>query len=139
MNLLDYALVLDSSGKEAFDANGNSVTTVEFSVKGVTLKCQNIEHELSGVGTLIIGTEVLCWSNEDTKKGFTLEYPLIAIHAISREPKPCVYLQITDKDNEEVLREINLIPADNSEVEEIFMALSKCSALHPDPSGSDSE
>jgi nucleotide-sensitive chloride channel 1A len=87
-----------------------------------------------------------------------LGYPQIVMHAISRDPKPCIYLQLED-DNEgdfigaadgaqalateadeeeeeeegEVNPEIRIVPSDPASVEEIFKALCECAALNPDP------
>ncbi|KAF8604215.1 hypothetical protein BDV93DRAFT_575781 [Ceratobasidium sp. AG-I] len=79
--------------------------------------------------------------------GFTIEYPRITLHAVSRgEGGPSVYCQLDESDpsgatnggeenEEEVteMREMKIIPSDPASVEPIFEALSQCAALHPDP------
>ncbi|OQR75458.1 methylosome subunit pICln-like [Tropilaelaps mercedesae] len=46
-------------------------------------------------GTLLISESRLCWSGEGGT-GFSLEYPAIQLHAVSRDPslapRPCLYL-----------------------------------------------
>lgn len=48
-------------------------------------------------GTLYISEGRLCWSGE-SGTGFSLEYPAIQLHAISRDPsvapRPCLYLLV---------------------------------------------
>ena len=84
------------------------------------------------------------------------------IHAISRDPKPCIYLQLDDdsegdfigaadgaqalaeeaeeeEEAEEVTPELRIVPSDPSVVEEIFRVLCECAALNPDPQGEDDE
>ncbi|XP_022648295.1 methylosome subunit pICln-like isoform X2 [Varroa jacobsoni] len=50
-----------------------------------------------GKGTLYISEGRLCWSGE-SGTGFSLEYPAIQLHAISRDPsvapRPCLYLLV---------------------------------------------
>ena len=87
-----------------------------------------------------------------------LSYPQIVMHAISRDPKPCIYLQLDDDNEggfigaadgaqalaseaddveeekkEEVNPEVRIVPSDPSIVEEMFKALCECAALNPDP------
>ncbi|KAF8753290.1 volume decrease after cellular swelling [Rhizoctonia solani] len=79
--------------------------------------------------------------------GFTIEYPRITLHAVSRgESGPSVYCQLDESaeglcapggDEEQVdseMREMKIIPSNpESVIEPIFEALSQCAALHPDP------
>ncbi|KAF8674177.1 volume decrease after cellular swelling [Rhizoctonia solani] len=78
--------------------------------------------------------------------GFTIEYPRITLHAVSRgESGPSVYCQLDESaegpgapggDEEQVdseMREMKIIPSNPESVEPIFEALSQCAALHPDP------
>lgn len=92
------------------------------------------------------------------RTSLALSYPQIVMHAISREPKPCIYLQLDDdkeggfigaadgaqalaaeadnekeEEEEEVNPEIRIIPSDPLSVEEMFKALCECAALNPDP------
>ncbi|CAB0039925.1 unnamed protein product [Trichogramma brassicae] len=54
-----------------------------------------------GKGTLYITENVLSWVNTDTRQGFSLEYPHISIHAISRDerahPRQCLYIMVDAK------------------------------------------
>ncbi|KAG8763652.1 hypothetical protein FRC11_014629 [Ceratobasidium sp. 423] len=78
--------------------------------------------------------------------GFTVEYPRITLHAVSRgESGPSVYCQLdeslngpgalgADEEQEDSeMREMKIIPSNPESVEPIFEALSQCAALHPDP------
>lgn len=44
---------------------------------------------------------VLSWVNSDTRQGFSLEYPHISLHAISRDeqahPRQCLYVMVDAK------------------------------------------
>lgn len=79
--------------------------------------------------------------------GFSIEYPRITLHAVSRgESGPSVYCQLDesdpngptngaegDEDEDTEMREMKIIPSDPTSVDPIFEALSQCAALHPDP------
>ncbi|GJJ08549.1 hypothetical protein Clacol_002767 [Clathrus columnatus] len=77
-----------------------------------------------------------------TGRGIQVEYPTITLHAVARgDSVPKVYCQLSEKevqsDNEgdeqdDGMRELNLIPTEPSSVEAIFEALSTCAAMHPD-------
>ncbi|KAJ3307832.1 hypothetical protein HDU76_004332 [Blyttiomyces sp. JEL0837] len=104
--------------------------------------------------------------NTTTSTAYTIDYPSIVIHAISRgnsnEP-PCIYCQldsnavvdergvnggngdeVTEKggdgdeeeeeeeDDGDVAYEMRIIPDDGGALDDIFLALSECAALHPD-------
>ncbi|CAL1293673.1 unnamed protein product [Larinioides sclopetarius] len=53
--------------------------------------------ECLGKGTLYISESVLCWLSSDGD-GFSLKYPSIYIHAVSKDlnnfPHPCIYLMV---------------------------------------------
>ncbi|PFX20774.1 Methylosome subunit pICln [Stylophora pistillata] len=63
----------------------------------------------------------LSWCDPASGKGFSLEYPSISLHAISRDtsqfPQECIYCMMDS-------------PLD---VDPMFKALSDCQVLHPDP------
>ncbi|XP_008203737.1 methylosome subunit pICln [Nasonia vitripennis] len=54
-----------------------------------------------GKGTLYITESLLSWVNNDTRQGFSLEYPHISLHAISRDeqvhPRQCLYVMVDAK------------------------------------------
>ncbi|KAK7454486.1 hypothetical protein VKT23_011241 [Stygiomarasmius scandens] len=110
---------------------------------------QNLPDE---AGTLYIIDTVLVFFTA-SGHGFQLEYPSITLHAISRDP-PSIYCQLLSEEqpavqhqNEEdengnenqdqAMRELNIIPADPSALESIFESLSYCASLHPDPPSSE--
>ncbi|XP_072750189.1 methylosome subunit pICln [Anoplolepis gracilipes] len=47
-----------------------------------------------GKGTFYVTESVLSWMDNDTQQGFSLEYPHISLHAISRELRPRQYLYV---------------------------------------------
>ncbi|CAE6461665.1 unnamed protein product [Rhizoctonia solani] len=83
--------------------------------------------------------------------GFTVEYPRITLHAVSRgETGPSVYCQLDesangpgapggDEEQDSEMREMKIIPSNAESVEPIFEALSQCAALHPDPNDGDDD
>uniref|UniRef100_A0A8C5ACW8 Methylosome subunit pICln n=1 Tax=Gadus morhua TaxID=8049 RepID=A0A8C5ACW8_GADMO len=79
-----------------------------------------------GCGTLYVAETRLSWF-DGTGMGFSLEYPTIGLHAISRDlgtyPQEHLYVMVNAKLN----------------VEPMFSAMCECQALHPDPDDEDSE
>jgi nucleotide-sensitive chloride channel 1A len=112
-----------------------------------------------GKGTIYIAESRLSWVS-DGGDGFSLEYPSISIHAVSRDlsayPQECVYLMLDTKleesddgqrdgnsdedsdDEEKNFTEVRFIPEDKSVLDALFHSMSDCQALHPDPNDSDS-
>jgi len=117
-----------------------------------------------GMGTLYISESRVSWVGI-TSKGFSLEYPHIAVHAISKDltqfHQECLYLMIDVRlmdsdstpasssagsdmeDNEEEseggMTEIRFVPDDKASLLRLFEAMNECSALHPDEDASDPE
>ncbi|KAK1785162.1 hypothetical protein P4O66_018574, partial [Electrophorus voltai] len=100
--------------------------------------------------------------------GFSLEYPSISLHAISRDPSAYpqehLYVMVNkklddeneaemqerapddegedegDDDSEDgVITEIRFVPSDKAALEPMFSAMCECQALHPDPEDADSD
>ncbi|CAH1397391.1 unnamed protein product [Nezara viridula] len=110
-----------------------------------------------GKGTLYIAESHLSWVNSGSGQGFSLEYPHISIHAVSRDRRvysdDCLYLMIDtdidfagrnqnndqDVNEEESLTELRFVPEDKSCLDAMFSAMSDCQALHPDSQESHSE
>ncbi|XP_077307496.1 methylosome subunit pICln [Lithobates pipiens] len=116
--------------------------------------------EKLGRGTLYIAESRLSWLNA-SGLGFSLEYPSISLHAISRDtaayPEEHLYVMVNaklgddketeaemkdadseedceDSDDEEgPITEIRFIPEDKTDLGEMFSAMCDCQALHPDP------
>lgn len=101
-----------------------------------------------GKGTLYIAESRVSWVGQDSS-GFSLEYPSVALHALSRDlqafPEECLYLMIdgdlgeeeepneNGEDEERPASEIRFVPEDKSHLEAMYRAMSECQALHPDP------
>ncbi|XP_043604713.1 methylosome subunit pICln isoform X2 [Bombus pyrosoma] len=111
-----------------------------------------------GKGTLYITESLLSWVNYDTQQGFSLEYPHISLHAISRDeqahPRQCLYIMVDAKvdlpasdsgsDNEfedadTPITEMRFAPDNTNNLETMFQAMNQCQALHPDPQDSFSD
>jgi len=117
-----------------------------------------------GMGTLYISEARVSWVGIQSK-GFSLEYPHIALHAVSRDltqfHSECLYLMIDVRlmdqegtptsssagsdmeDNEEEseggMTEIRFVPDDKNVLPELFRAMNECASLHPDTDDSEAE
>ncbi|XP_047660900.1 methylosome subunit pICln-like isoform X5 [Tachysurus fulvidraco] len=121
-----------------------------------------------GAGTLCVAESRVSWV-DGSGVGFSLDYPSISLHAISRDlsayPAEHLYVQVNSKREEDskddevkakeeadgsgnddeddddlstgAFTEIRFVP--NDKVENMFVAMSECQALHPDPDDSDSD
>ncbi|KAH9481731.1 Methylosome subunit pICln [Psilocybe cubensis] len=96
-------------------------------------------------GTLYVLTSVLAFMGANGT-GFSIEYPVITLHAVSRgESGPSIYCQLDESfgtDNAEApadddavtdMRELTIVPQNAQSLEPIFESLSLCASLHPDP------
>ncbi|XP_018591677.1 methylosome subunit pICln isoform X3 [Scleropages formosus] len=119
-----------------------------------------------GTGTLYVAESRLSWVNS-AGMGFSLEYPSIGLHAISRDPSAYpqehLYVMVNarlkesemeaekeseddgdecdseEDDDSEAITEIRFVPSDKSALEPMFAAMCDCQALHPDPEDTDSD
>ncbi|KAK6632257.1 hypothetical protein RUM44_007298 [Polyplax serrata] len=111
-----------------------------------------------GKGTLYIAESQLSWCS-DSGNGFSLEYPHISLHAISRDitafPRECIFMMLdtdfngerennSSGDDDEQLdeplsTEMRLVPDDKGMLDAMFNALNICQTLHPDPEDSVSD
>ncbi|XP_006628167.2 methylosome subunit pICln [Lepisosteus oculatus] len=121
-----------------------------------------------GSGTLYVAENRLSWFDV-SGKGFSLEYPSISLHAISRDlsayPQEHLYVMVNAKlsdeevtesqmeekaaegededdesdDDSDPITEIRFVPSDKMALEPMFSAMCECQALHPDPEDSDSD
>uniref|UniRef100_A0AAZ1Y314 Methylosome subunit pICln n=1 Tax=Oreochromis aureus TaxID=47969 RepID=A0AAZ1Y314_OREAU len=77
-----------------------------------------------GCGTLYVAETRLSWF-DSSGLGFSLEYPSIGLHALSRDvsayPQEHLYVMVNGKLN----------------MESMFSAMCECQALHPDPEDDD--
>lgn len=113
-----------------------------------------INQRSLGSGTLIIAESRVSWAKSGEDKWLSLEYPHIAIHAVSRDlahfGHPCLYLMIdvklepddvsngeadSDSEDEEdsAMTELRFVPTDHSSLDLMYKALNDCQVLHPDP------
>lgn len=113
-----------------------------------------------GTGTLYIAESRLSWL-DGSGLGFSLEYPTISLHAVSRDlnayPREHLYVMVNAKfgeeskesvadeeeedsdDDIEPIAEFRFVPSDKSALEAMFIAMCECQALHPDPEDEDSD
>uniref|UniRef100_A0A2K6CNB8 Methylosome subunit pICln n=1 Tax=Macaca nemestrina TaxID=9545 RepID=A0A2K6CNB8_MACNE len=113
-----------------------------------------------GTGTLYIAESRLSWL-DGSGLGFSLEYPTISLHALSRDRSDCLgehlYVMVNAKfeeeskepvadeeeedsdDDVEPITEFRFVPSDKSALEAMFTAMCECQALHPDPEDEDSD
>uniref|UniRef100_A0A8C3R8S4 Methylosome subunit pICln n=2 Tax=Passeriformes TaxID=9126 RepID=A0A8C3R8S4_9PASS len=114
-----------------------------------------------GTGTLYIAESRLSWL-ENSGVGFSLDYPTISLHAVSRDlsafPRDHLYVMVNAKfeeetkeapmteggeddsdDDVEPIAEFRFVPGDKSALEAMFSAMCECQALHPDPDDEDSD
>merc|ERR1712079_508677 len=146
------------------------VTSLGPPEEGVRLKVDNvatfINRKQLGMGALYISEARVSWVGIQGQ-GFSLEYPHIALHAVSRDltqfHQECLYLMIDvrlvdeegtpmstpntsgDDDSEDEMEsdggmtEIRFVPDDATSLDTMFAAMSECQQLHPDTDDSDSE
>merc|ERR1712003_252465 len=140
------------------------VTSLGPPEEGVRLRVDNvatfINRKQLGMGSLFISEARCSWVGIQGQ-GFSLEYPHIALHAVSRDltqfHQECLYLMIdvrlvdetgtpmstptssdagSDSDNEEDsdggMTEIRFVPDDKTQLDRMFAVMSECQALHPD-------
>lgn len=121
-----------------------------------------------GTGTLYVAESCLSWFDA-SGMGFSLEYPSISLHAVSRDhsayPQEHLYVMVNkklddetvemkerapddegeeeqeddDDDEDDVITELRFVPSDQAALESMFSAMCDCQALHPDPEDANSE
>lgn len=147
------------------------VTTFAPPVEGVIHQQPStrvfVDQQEIGTGTLYITESSLLWGGGSSAEGSTtapaisLQYRRISLHAVQREPTPCLYIMLDyvlrlpelentgAGDSEEMdenfdaeespLTELRFIPADEESVSTMFQAMTHCQILHPDPQDDDSD
>ncbi|XP_055030788.1 methylosome subunit pICln isoform X1 [Misgurnus anguillicaudatus] len=121
-----------------------------------------------GSGTLFVAEAHLSWF-DGSGMGFSLEYPSISLHAISRDPgafpEEHLYVMVNAKlddegeqemedkapddagedesdsgsEGSETITEIRFVPSDKAALESMFSAMCDCQALHPDPEDAETD
>ncbi|XP_052107118.1 methylosome subunit pICln-like isoform X5 [Mytilus californianus] len=128
--------------------------------EGIRKKQENtsafVGEKALGKGTLFIAESCLSWqSSEHEGQGFSLQYPGISIHAVSRDltafPHECLYLMVEgdltddanredeESDDEDIdpSTEMRFVPDDKTVLDQLYKAMSDCQILHPDEDDSD--
>uniref|UniRef100_A0A452FNG7 Methylosome subunit pICln n=1 Tax=Capra hircus TaxID=9925 RepID=A0A452FNG7_CAPHI len=102
-----------------------------------------------GTGTLYIAESRLSWL-DGSGLGFSLEYPTISLHAVSRDlnayPREHLYVMVNAKFGASFGSIFQKAVTDDNQnfkftcsVEAMFTAMCECQALHPDPEDEDSD
>ena len=64
-------------------------------------------------------------ANEQTDYSLVIEYPIIGVHAVSREndiwKRPCIYCQISSEDDGEDSRKEEPVSEEGAEAEQVMM------------------
>ncbi|XP_068601582.1 methylosome subunit pICln isoform X2 [Brachionichthys hirsutus] len=120
-----------------------------------------MDGEKLGSGTLYVAETRLSWFDA-SGMGFSLEYPSIGLHAVSRDvgafPQEHLYVMVNgklgedesetaeraadeedDDDDDGPITEIRFVPSDRAALDAMFSAMCDCQALHPDPEDDDSD
>ncbi|KAM6946475.1 methylosome subunit pICln [Aplochiton taeniatus] len=125
-----------------------------------------LDGKALGSGTLYVSETRLSWF-DGSGMGFSLEYPTISLHAISRDvsayPQEHLYVMVNAKlsdeneaemaenahdeededessdDEEGRISELRFVPSDKTALESMFSAMCDCQALHPDPEDENSD
>ncbi|KAM6448738.1 methylosome subunit pICln isoform 1-T1 [Liasis olivaceus] len=144
----------------------NFLTRIPEPNEGIRLRQPDTEAVLGGrglgTGSLYIAESRLSWI-ANSGLGFSLDYPIISLHAISRDlnayPWEHLYVMVNAKfeveeskespiaedeeeesdDEFEPISEFRFVPSDKSALEAMFSAMCECQALHPDPEDEDSD
>ncbi|EJD49665.1 hypothetical protein AURDEDRAFT_84813, partial [Auricularia subglabra TFB-10046 SS5] len=100
-------------------------------------------------GALYVTERVVAFVPADGSAGFSVDYPTLILHAISRsEDGPLLYCQLDESigvegaeedDDVDTTREIKIVPASPEALEPIFEAISLCASLNADPVDEDDE
>ncbi|KIM84784.1 hypothetical protein PILCRDRAFT_35094, partial [Piloderma croceum F 1598] len=102
----------------------------------------NFSAEDAAHGSLYVIESYLVFMST-SGRGFQIPYPAITLHAISRaDSGPSIYCQLDDSvgspddpsttDDTIDMRELTIVPQNQSSLDPIFEALSTCASLHPD-------
>ncbi|XP_076323576.1 methylosome subunit pICln-like isoform X1 [Tachypleus tridentatus] len=138
------------------------ITTFPPPTEGIHHQEPNIAAHIKskdlGKGTLYIAESRVSWVGE-SGQGFSLEYPSITLHAVSRDlnafPHECLYLMIDadletndeeegqHEENERTVEnktsEVRFVPENTGVLDAMFKAMMDCQALYPDEDDSFSE
>ncbi|XP_046852778.1 methylosome subunit pICln-like [Xenia sp. Carnegie-2017] len=129
------------------------LTTITEPTEGIYLVERNVQafvgEKCLGKGPLYVSEDYLSWCDALSAKGFSLEYPNISLHAVSKDtshfPYECVFCMVEgafedeledreDSENEDdpPSAEIRFVPDNASSLNDIYTAICDCQVLHPD-------
>jgi nucleotide-sensitive chloride channel 1A len=91
----------------------------------------HLEFELN------LGTDAMYVFAHSIGMGWRVSYELVVMHAIQRNPVS-LYLQlqlgdgeVTDDEGDNPMAEIVFVPLNHDEIDDMFMGMTECAALHP--------
>ncbi|PWN19762.1 hypothetical protein BCV69DRAFT_313506 [Microstroma glucosiphilum] len=145
------------------DSFSNISPKLVLGLEQVTIHAEpSLAGILNGSGRFWVTEESVSYL-PSSSQGFSLPYPLIALHAVSSTlpaalsstgQTQCIYCQIDDAgaelqdgqtededgvEEEMGLREMWIVPSRSEDVEPLFLALSHCASLHPSTSDGDDD
>ncbi|KAJ1819307.1 hypothetical protein IWW57_004894 [Coemansia sp. S610] len=132
-----------------------ALSQTRFTAEKTRVACDPPSDAAHGLGTLYIDEQRVVFFSTEASCGFSIDYPTIVIHAVSRSADPVgahLYCQLDgpfpgyakaggdsdEEDEEEQFAELRFIPEDEQLLDDMFKAMSDCAALNPDDGGSDS-
>jgi len=102
---------------------------------------EELSETPENAGMLFISESVVAWWSQGSNRGFELDYSTIVLHAVCRDtthfPRPCLYCQLDFGIEGQAEIELRIVPADATTLDGLFVAMSECQALNPDPEDMD--
>jgi len=119
-----------------------------------------VDSKELGTGMIFVTEGNISWINGTSGEGFSILYPKMTLHAISKDesihPKPCLYVMLNGyldedgakeaevepdsdadeaamDDEEGVITEVRFVPEDPASIDPMYKAVQECTILHPDP------
>ncbi|KAJ2044780.1 hypothetical protein IW146_002151 [Coemansia sp. RSA 922] len=135
-----------------------TLSHTRFTADRTRVSCDPPSDSADGLGTLYIDEQRVVFFSTESSRGFSIDYPTIVIHAVSRSTDGAgahLYCQLDgpfpesiksddseEEDEDEQFAELKFIPEDEKFLDDMFKAMSDCAALNPDDdegSGSESD
>ncbi|KAJ2056389.1 hypothetical protein GGI17_006220 [Coemansia sp. S146] len=134
-----------------------TLSHTRFTADRTRVACDPPSDSANGLGTLYIDEQRLVFFSTEASRGFSIDYPTVVIHAVSRSTDGVgahLYCQLDgpfpesikpdsndEEDDDEQFAELRFIPEDEKLLDDMFKAMSDCAALNPDDeeSGSGSD
>ncbi|KAJ2485969.1 hypothetical protein IWW37_005778 [Coemansia sp. RSA 2050] len=132
-----------------------ALSQTRFAADKTRVACDPPSDSARGLGTLYIDEQRVVFFSTEASRGFSIDYPTIVIHAVSRDADPVgahLYCQLDgpfpgcakpdsgsdEEDEDKQFAELRFIPEDEQLLDDMFKAMSDCAALNPDDERSDS-